>query len=444
LSNRKRDFELNLKMVQGPWDGAIYQNERSSMKNIKSEYHLEYPPKSQQKQAQIKPDSRQDWAKMTDKAAEGSNYADVYRVPPMNNRTKSFKPPPKAFSSGAKFAAVTNYSGDFTGKSSERPKQYRPRSAHRDLNSSTEFFADTEAARAYRAFEMDEINNSRARIRRLGSTHGRIDPKNEQQFAKETTVNRDYVSHPFSKASQIVPANNNIDLGDGSRCLGTNYAADYAPIVGAKRQEPVKPKYTPKPQVSYHAPQFSVSHQEYVNHGAITRPKDFAPDNSYRPSSSPAQKDTEVRSSFKTWGNQPKMDTPWADLAKKRTVLYNNNGDKPLSNYSVDFVNGTTDARRKPIKPEQVSWTDRPKFEANSQYKDHFVGATGRRPENYKPALSYRKPSQEMLKLSTAREAFRGDFALPPKSCKPELRAFNNDSAMDSATEYRDRYSHRN
>jgi hypothetical protein len=88
------------------------------------------------------------------------------------------------------------------------------------------------------------------------------------------------------------------------------------------------------------------------------------------------------------------MDTPWADLAKKRTVkgskfirflkketkasqsffdplkvLYNNNGDKPLSNYSVDFVNGTTDARRKPIKPEQVSWTDRPKFEANSQYK---------------------------------------------------------------------------
>jgi len=76
-------------MVQGPWDGAIYQNERSSpnrvfkffskifkkflkikkkkkflilcilktrrqMKNIKSEYHLEYPPKSQQKQAQIK------------------------------------------------------------------------------------------------------------------------------------------------------------------------------------------------------------------------------------------------------------------------------------------------------------------------------------------------------------------------------------------------------
>jgi hypothetical protein len=84
-------------------------------------------------------------------------------------------------------------------KKSERPKQYRPRSAHRDLNSSTEFFADTEAARAYRAFEMDEINNSRARIRRLGSTHGRIDPKNEQQFAKETTVNRDYVSHPFSK-----------------------------------------------------------------------------------------------------------------------------------------------------------------------------------------------------------------------------------------------------
>ena len=87
-------------------------------------------------------------------------------------------------------------------------------------------------------------------------------------------------------------------------------------------------------KVSYHAPQFSVSHQEYVNHGAITRPKvfktkidrlflklkDFAPANSYRPSSLPAQKDTEVRSSFKTWGPQPKMDTPWADLAKKRTV----------------------------------------------------------------------------------------------------------------------------
>ena len=128
--------------------------------------------------------------------------------------------------------------------------------------------------------------------------------------------------------------------------------------------------------------------------------QDFAPENLYRPSSSPAQKETEVRSSFKIWGAQPKMDTPWADLAKKRTVkgskwkkkqnfiklqngrkiqfgqvfdplkvLYTNNGDKPLSNYSVDFVNGSVDARRNPIKPEQVSWTDRPKFEANSQYK---------------------------------------------------------------------------
>ena len=28
-------------------------------------------------------------------------------------------------------------------------------------------------------------------------------------------------------------------------------------------------------KVSYHAPQFSVSHQEYVNHGAITLPKVF-------------------------------------------------------------------------------------------------------------------------------------------------------------------------
>ncbi|CAG5091685.1 Oidioi.mRNA.OKI2018_I69.PAR.g13197.t1.cds [Oikopleura dioica] len=357
---------------------------------------------------------------MTDKGADASMYTDVFRVPPMTDRTKSFKPPPKAFSSGAKFAA-----------GSERPKQYRPRSAHRDLNSSTEFFADTEAARAYRAFERDEINNSRARIRRLGSTHGRVDPANQTQFAKETTVNHDYVSHPFSKAAQIVPAGGNIEMGDGTRDLGTNYAADYAPIVGAKRQEPLKPKYTPKPQVSYQAPQFSVSRQAYVNHGAITRPKDYAPENSYRPSSSPAQKDTE-------------SSIPISKLKEPLKVLYSNNGEKPLTNYSADFINGSVDARRSPIKPEQVQWTDRPKFEASSQYKDHFVGATGRRPANYKPVLSYRKPSQEMLKLSTAREAFRGDFALPPKSCKPELRAYHNETGMDSATEYRDRYSHRN
>ena len=57
----------------------------------------------------------------------------------------------------------------------------------------------------------------------------------------------------------------------------------------------------------------------------------------------------------------------------------------------------------------------------------------------YSPGLA------KLTKSNTlAREAFRGDFALPPKSCKPELRAYHNETGMDSATEYRDRYSHRN
>jgi hypothetical protein len=48
-------------------------------------------------------------------------------------------------------------------------------------------------------------------------------------------------------AWELITVNNNITPQASMQiCV----AADYAPIVGAKRQEPVKPKYTPKPQVS--------------------------------------------------------------------------------------------------------------------------------------------------------------------------------------------------
>ena len=161
-------------------------------------------------------------------------------------------------------------------------------------------------------------------------------------------------------------------------------------------------------KVSYHAPQFSVSHQEYVNHGAITRPKvfktkidrlflklkgfrtgefvqtkQFASAKRHRGSIflqnlGPSAKNGHSLGRFGEETDSERVKIH--QISKKETeasqssfeplkVLYTNNGDKPLSNYSADFVNGTTDARRSPIKPEQVSWTDRPKFEANSQYK---------------------------------------------------------------------------
>ena len=165
-------------------------------------------------------------------------------------------------------------------------------------------------------------------------------------------------------------------------------------------------------KVSYQAPQFSVSHQAYVNHGAITRPKVFSiikldflktsfrtmlqkiatglpvprrrktqrfdlplklgvrSQKSILPG--PIWRKNEQRMAHKN-NNQimstHKSSIPISKLKEPLKVLYSKNGEKPLTNYSADFINGSVDARRSPIKPEQVQWTDRPKFEASSQYK---------------------------------------------------------------------------
>lgn len=169
-------------------------------------------------------------------------------------------------------------------------------------------------------------------------------------------------------------------------------------------------------KVSYQAPQFSVSHQAYVNHGAITRPKVFPKHKSAlflkTPSLGLCARESvqtfEFPSAERYWGSivvqnlgcsakdgyslgrfgekthseRPKIisiswylcvkyhDKSFFQIVHKPLkVLYTNNGEKSVSNYSADFINGTANARRSPIKPEQVQWTDRPKFEANSQYK---------------------------------------------------------------------------
>lgn len=61
---------------------------------------------------------------------------------------------------------------------------------------------------------------------------------------------------------------------------------------------------------------------------------------------------------------------PWAEMAKKRTTLHSNAYNEiPTSNYKVDFRNGNTIAKREAIKPPPVTWSDRPEFQAESQYK---------------------------------------------------------------------------
>ena len=64
---------------------------------------------------------------------------------------------------------------------------------------------------------------------------------------------------------------------------------------------------------------------------------------------------------------------PWADMAKKRTNLHGNAyNELPSSNYMIDYRNGNTLAKRQAIKPPQVTWSDRPPFQGQSQYQVPF------------------------------------------------------------------------
>ena len=56
-------------------------------------------------------------------------------------------------------------------------------------------------------------NGSIFRFKRLGSSHGHVDPKNANRFSGLSTFNHDYIQHGFSKPNQIRPNENNIEFG---------------------------------------------------------------------------------------------------------------------------------------------------------------------------------------------------------------------------------------
>merc|ERR1712110_85403 len=166
--------------VSGPWDGSAFQNERRSLNGaVISEYKYEYPIKMLQRAKAIKPENSQDWAKMGVNGGPNSMYVDVYKAPTGFIKSTSCKPKPKVISNTAKMTSVSNYRGDFQGpKLTDRPKQIRPRSAHRELNDNTCFYSDTEAGKSYRKFSESERKSARLRVKRIGSSHGHVDINN--------------------------------------------------------------------------------------------------------------------------------------------------------------------------------------------------------------------------------------------------------------------------
>jgi len=430
--------------VSGPWDGSAFQNERATLKNtsIISEYKYEYPIKMLERTKAIKPNSSQDWATMGLTDGVGTSYNEVYKPPVGLVKPTNYKPKHKPNTNAAKMDSVTNYRGDFTGKLTDRPKQIRPRSAHRDNTDNTCFYDDTTAGKSYRKYSEVERKSARLRIKRLGSTHGHIDIKNPVKFGGGgSTHHADYQKLPFERTTKIVPADNNLQFGLEAGDNETSYRMDYAPIIGGTRQEPIIPPISQKLQQEYDGPSVSTHTRDYTGHLGTARTKAFLPDRSYRPSTAPCDKQSSYSNSYKSWGIQKKGEMPWAEMAKKRTTLHNNAYNEiPTSNYMVDFRNGNTMSKREAIKPALVTWSDRPPFEAESQYKERFRGVQTGKVQSYKPVRAYSKPSEALDGTSTAHDSFRGTFALPPKPCRPAHVSASTDAAMDSMTEYRYRF----
>jgi len=428
--------------VSGPWDGSAFQNERKDLNNIMSEYKYEYPIKMLRKTGTIKPTSSQDWASMNLNNDGLTMYSEDYKRPNGVAKSKSFKPIAKVNLNSAKMDSVSDYRHAYRGEPVERPKQVRPRSAHRDLGGSGDFCGDTEAARSYRHFNENERKSARMRVKRLGSSYGHIDPGNATRFSAFSTHQADFKNLPYERSLKIVPPDSNIRFGSDANEKDSSYRIDFAPILNATRQEPITPVVTPKPQLSYDGPTVSVHMQDYVGHKNHKRPKAFVPDRSYRPSSAQCAQDSSYTNAYKKWGYQKRTDMPWADVAKKRTTLYSNAyNEKSSSNYMQDFQNGRINAKREAIRPPTVSWSDRPAFDGQSQYKEKFTGEQSLRQPNYKPIQSYAKPSQPIDEISTAQDSYRGTYILPPKSCKPERRLNSTEGSMDSITEYRYRFN---
>ena len=105
------------------------------------------------------------------------------------------------------------------------------------------------------------------RFKRVGSSHGRVDPNNPNKFAGASTFSADYTEHGYNRPGQIRPKENNIDFGkDGAELISSNRKyktlfelmhksnvvnfssiinvseIDYASILGTERQAPFKPK----------------------------------------------------------------------------------------------------------------------------------------------------------------------------------------------------------
>ena len=58
-----------------------------------------------------------------------------------------------------------------------------------------------------------QIPGPKFRFKRVGSSHGRIDPHNPNKFAGASTFSADFTQHGYSRPSQIRPVENNIEFG---------------------------------------------------------------------------------------------------------------------------------------------------------------------------------------------------------------------------------------
>merc|ERR1711953_26911 len=425
--------------VAGPWDGSAFSNERNGLSNsYESEYKFEYPAKMSQRAKGIKPNSKQDWSTMNGNGTKSSVYKDIFRAPERIDQLPTFKPKAKPISSDAKMNGISNYRGDYTGPMSERPQAIRPRSAHRDNATDARFSGTTTVNQSFRQFSDEERKSARMRFKRLGSSHGHVDPKNANRFSGLSTFNHDYIQHGFSKPNQIRPNENNIEFGKDEADHNTSHRLDYTPIVGNQRQAPFKPAFK-QIESKYEVPYVSTTRGDYIGH-KTARSANFAPDRRYEPSTTPFQKDSSYTGAYRIWSPKGRDPQPWADIAKQRTNIYAKETSGPEnSSYSFDF-HGKTGTKRVAIKPEAFSWSDRPKFDGSSLYQQQFIGKNTERVTNYKPNATYSKPTNPVDGLSTAMDSFRGDFVLPPKPCKPSQTASRDMGPMAKSTEYVDRF----
>jgi len=387
----------------------------------------------------IKPSGKQDWAKQNGENVKASVYKNVYQKPPKTEQLPMFKPKAQPISTDAKFHTVSNYKGEYVGKSVKPPTPIRPRSSHRDQVTDVAFGGETTVSKSYRPFTDEEARNARIRFKRVGSSHGRIDPHNPNKFAGASTFSADFTQHGYSRQNQIRPVENNIEFGKDGGEHNTTHQIDYAPISGNQRQAPFKPK-NERLQSKYEVPYVTTTRGDYIGHSGLHRSADYAPDRGYKPSSTPFTKESAYMGTYRALPVSKREEKPWADAAKRLTNLYAKETDQTApSCYSSDFQT-KGNAKRDPIKPERMSWTDRPKFDASSLYQQQFVGKIREPTTSYKPNHAYRKPSKTVDGLSTTMESYRGEFVLPPQPFKPANTTMSNNDEMAKSTEYGDRF----